>query len=294
MMSEMIPEDTYLSRIIDAHRRADSSRSVDMDMLFEQALKSAPPRPFEGWLTCIKSSRGVGVIAEVKRKSPSKGLLDENMDIVDIARSYEAGGAVAISVLTDYEFFGGSPDDLAEVKSHAVLPVLRKDFVVSAADVMDSRIMGADAILLIVAALSRQELKEFISIARTLRMSALVEVHDLDQLDIALNSGAHIIGVNQRDLHSFEVNRDLAVKVAGVIPAGCIAVAESGITSSEDARRLADAGYDAILVGEYLVKSGDRKAAVEMLSGYRIGKRLFQGKPASVLAGRDDDTLLVR
>ena len=279
----MIPEDTYLSRIIDAHRRVASSKSVDMDLLFDRASESAPPRPLEGWLTCIKSSRGIGVIAEVKRKSPSKGPLNEDMDIAGAARSYEAGGAVAISVLTDYEFFGGSPEDLAEVKLHSMLPVLRKDFTVSAADVVESRIMGADAILLIVAALSSEELREFISITRTLRMGALVEVHDLDQLEIALDSGANMIGVNQRDLHSFEVNRDLAAEIAIAIPAGCVAVAESGITSSEDAKRLADAGYDAILVGEYLVKSNDRKAAVKMLSGYKIGGRVFQGSPASRL-----------
>ncbi len=271
----MIPEGTYLSRIIDAHRRAASSRAVDIDALFERASKSALPRPFDGWLNCIKTSRGIGVIAEVKRKSPSKGLLDKSIDIAATARSYEAGGAVAISVLTDYEFFGGSPEDLAEVKLHSMLPVLRKDFTVSAADVVESRIMGADAILLIVAALSSQELKEFISIARDLKMSALVEVHDRSQLEMALNSGASMIGVNQRDLHSFEVNPDLAVETAKDIPSACVAVAESGITSPDDAKRLADAGYDAILVGEYLVRSDDRKATVRMLSGHRIGRRAF-------------------
>ncbi len=182
-----------------------------------------------------------------------------------MARSYVAGGAAALSVLTDRDWFGGSPDDLARARRAVPVPVLRKDFTVDARDVADARLMGADAVLLIVAALDRAELAELLAVATELGLAALVETHDEAEVDTALEVGARIVGVNQRDLVSFRVDTDRAVRVAASIPADVVRVAESGIRHADDARRLADAGYDAVLVGEALVTSGDPSSTVASL-----------------------------
>ncbi|MCL5947774.1 MAG: indole-3-glycerol phosphate synthase TrpC [Actinobacteria bacterium] len=276
----MILEDgTYLSNIIARHRAVAASRRVDLEELFTAALQGPAVRPFEGWLEHLWQSRGLGVIAEIKRRSPSKGQIvpDDRLEVFDsvkIANSYEDGGAAAISVLTDSEYFGGSARDLADARAGCTLPVLRKDFTVCTADVLESRIMGADAILLIVAALSIEELREFISLANTLGMAALVEVHDESELDSALAVGASTIGVNQRDLRTFEVDMGVATRIARLLPPSIMSVAESGIAGPEDAKRLAGVGYKSILVGEYLVRSEDMSAAVKRLSGFRSGRRL--------------------
>lgn len=207
----------------------------------------------------------MAVISEIKRRSPSKGDLDPGLDPTVVASQYEAGGAACLSVLTDREFFGGSPEDLQAARGACSLPVLRKDFTVSRADVCDARLMGADAVLLIVAALTDAELAELLALARQLSLTPLVEVHDADELARAFGAGATVIGVNQRNLKTFEVDHDLAVALAATFPAGVVSVAESGIRHAEDAGRLAAAGYDAVLVGETLVRSGDRRAAVAEL-----------------------------
>ncbi len=168
-------------------------------------------------------------------------------------------------MLTDVEFFGGSADDLAAARSAVPLPVLRKDFTVAPADVYDARLMDADAVLLIVAALADEELGDLLRLADEMGLDALVEVHDEEELDRALAGGATLIGVNQRDLVTFEVDHARALRVAEAIPAGVLAVAESGIGDAEDASRLARAGYQAVLVGESLVTSTDRAAAVAAL-----------------------------
>ncbi len=206
--------------------------------------------------------QGLAVIAEVKRRSPSKGDLAADLDPALLATSYAAGGAACISVLTDQAFFGGSPADLQAARSAVGLPVLRKDFTVSMADVFDARIMGADCLLLIVAALSDDELRRFHTAAVGVGLDVLVEIHDEVDLDRALAVGATMVGVNQRDLISFEVDTDRAVRMAGVIPEGVIKVAESGITGRQDGLRLRDVGYQAVLVGESLVRSADPAAAV--------------------------------
>ena len=213
------------------------------------------------------------MIAEIKRRSPSKGVLDATLDPRSTAAAYEAGGAACVSVLTDEEFFDGSPSDLRLVTESCALPVLRKDFTVSAADVCDARLMGADAVLLIVAALSDDELVSFSEVARHVGIDALVEVHDEDELARALAAGATLVGVNQRDLATFSVDGGRAARLAAAIPAGVVAVAESGVRGPDDVARLGDAGFQAVLVGETLVRAADRRAAVAGLTGQRVARR---------------------
>jgi indole-3-glycerol phosphate synthase len=258
---------TYLDRILAAHRAAAARDIRDIDALAGQARSTDPTRDFAAALT---ASEGVAVIAEVKRASPSKGTLSTNLDAARIAFEYQAGGAAALSVLTDREFFQGSSDDLSAARAATSLPVLRKDFTVGPADVFDARCMGADAVLLIAAALSPEELGQLMGLAVSIGLAALVEVHDEHEADRAVTAGASLIGVNQRDLYTFEVDADRAVRVAGMLPAGVVRVAESGIRDGDDVRRLADAGFDAVLVGEALVVSPDPAAAVrDMRSGAR-------------------------
>jgi indole-3-glycerol phosphate synthase len=255
---------TYLDRILAAHRAASTADGRDLAALRVEAEAMPPARPFVDALVTDEAGHPA-VIAEIKRRSPSKG--DLNPDLVPgvLAKAYAAGGAACLSVLTDADFFGGSPDDLVEARGAVDLPVLRKDFTVSEADVLDARVMGADAILLIVAALDGAELSDFHALAATLGLAALVEVHDEDELGRALAAGATLVGVNQRDLVTFEVDSARAERMAAAIPRGIVKVAESGLRGPEDAARLADAGYDAVLVGETLVRSGDPAAAVRSL-----------------------------
>jgi indole-3-glycerol phosphate synthase len=223
-----------------------------------------------GFAAGVRRSDRVAVISEVKRRSPSKGDLAVDLVPSDLARAYEQGGAAAVSVLTDVDFFGGSVGDLQEARSAVTLPVLRKDFTVGPADVLDARIMGAAAVLLIVAALSPSELAELLALSARIGMDALVEVHDEREAEMALSAGASLVGVNQRDLFSFEVDTDRACRVASVLPADVTSVAESGIVHADDVRRLADAGFSAVLVGETLVRSADPAAAVAELSVSRV------------------------
>jgi indole-3-glycerol phosphate synthase len=184
-----------------------------------------------------------------------------------VAKEYETGGATCLSVLTDAEFFGGSVEDLGSARAACALPVLRKDFTVGPLDVCDARLMGADAVLLIVAALTDTELASCLDVARRCSLTALVEVHDELELSRAVDSGADVIGVNQRDLRTFEVDHQRALRLGETLPGDVTAVAESGIGGPDDVRRLAEAGYQAVLVGERLVRAGDRRTAVERLLG---------------------------
>ena len=182
-----------------------------------------------------------------------------------IAQSYEEGGASCLSVLTDADFFGGSVSDLQQARLSVNLPVLRKDFTVSRHDICDARIMGADCVLLIAAALSKSELTEFFKFSIELGLDALVEVHDEPELTLAIENGATLIGVNQRDLHTFQVDHQRAVRMAAMIPTNVVRVAESGVKTRDDARSLRDAGYDAVLVGESLVTSNNISNSVREL-----------------------------
>jgi indole-3-glycerol phosphate synthase len=262
---------TYLAEIVTAHRAAAAADRRDVGDLVEEALASPAPAGFAAAL--VESSRsGLAVIAEVKRRSPSKGALALDLDPAEVALAYAAGGAACLSVLTDAGFFAGSPADLAAAKAASSLPVLRKDFTVSEADVCDARLMGADAVLLIVAALADAELSAFAALAERLDLDVLVEVHDDAELDRALAMGARFVGVNQRDLATFEVDRERAERMAGSIPPGVVAVAESGIRDASDAKRLAAAGYQAVLVGEGVVVADDRSGAVAALAGHPVAR----------------------
>jgi indole-3-glycerol phosphate synthase len=232
-------------------------------------MSVAPARGFRAALETVAASGDIAVISEIKRRSPSKGELAAGLDPVELAQQYERGGAACLSVLTDVDFFGGSIEDLVAARAACSLPVLRKDFTVSARDVCDARIMGADCVLLIAAALDQAELESFLKLADAIGFDALVEIHDEAELDRAVAAGADLIGVNQRDLVTFAVDTDRAVRMAPQMPAGVVRVAESGITGPADAALLAAAGYHAVLVGEHLVTSGDPEGGVAALRSAR-------------------------
>lgn len=243
---------TYLDNILAWHRSRAASDERSLDVLLRTAIQCAPPRRFAH---AISVTPHLAVIAEIKRRSPSKGNLNESLDPAQMASAYQTGGASCLSVLTDENHFGGSVSDLQSARSACSLPVIRKDFTVDARDVCDARIMGADCVLLIAAALSQQELNQFLEVARTVDIDALVEVHDERELEMAISAGANLVGVNQRDLVTFAVDHERAVRMGGLIPKHLVKVAESGVRGSEDALSLRAAGYDAVLVGEHLVTS---------------------------------------
>jgi len=219
------------------------------------AVRGAPPvRPFAAALA--RPGR-VNVIAEHKRRSPSRGAIREDLAPADVARRYETGGAAALSVLTDGPFFGGRMEHLVEARAACSLPVLRKDFVLDPWQVWEARAAGADAVLLIVAALGDAELRGLLAVAGEAGMGALVEVHDRGELGRALAAGSRIVGVNNRDLRTLTVSLDTSLALAPAIPDDVVAVAESGIRTGADVRRLREAGFDAFLVGEHLMAAPD-------------------------------------
>lgn len=254
---------TYLDRIIEDHRATAAADRRNPDELI--AAAAALDVPVRGFAAALAAAPGVAVVAEVKRASPSRGALALGIDPAAVAGEYQRGGAAALSVLTDRRWFDGSPEDLASARAAADLPVLRKDFTVGPLDVADARLMGADAVLLIAAALSPQLLEDLLALAGELGLDALVEVHDESEAERAVDAGARLVGVNQRDLVTFEVDAARAERVAKVFPESLVTVAESGIRGPDDVARLADAGFDAVLVGESVVTAPDRRAAVASL-----------------------------
>jgi indole-3-glycerol phosphate synthase len=255
---------TYLDRIVDRHRQM---AAEDTRRLGDLIARTAALHPTRGFRAALRCTTGLAVIAEIKRRSPAKGDLNRDLDPAKLAATYEFGGAACLSVLTDEEFFGGSAEDLEAARAATALPVLRKDFTVDPRDVVDARLMGADAILLIAAVLDPFELVEMHQLGCEAGLDVLVEVHDEPELEEALNAGAMLIGVNQRDLMTFEVDHERALRIAAAIPDTVVKVAESGIRDAEDAKRLADAGYDAVLVGEALVTSLDPARTLADLLG---------------------------
>ena len=251
----------YLDEILATHREMAAEDNRSFEQLREEAMACSSTRGFEAALNNASQSKGA-VIAEIKRRSPSKGNLRPTLDPLALARSYATGGASCISVLTDQQYFGGSAFDLKVARMGCDLPVLRKDFTVDIRNICDARIMGADAVLLIVSALEVSELHDFISLARELSLDALVEIHTAAELELAMAAGATLIGVNQRDLRTFEVDRNLALKLLPQFPTDAVKVAESAISEPADARRLFEGGFDAILVGESFVKSSHPAEAV--------------------------------
>lgn len=254
---------TYLDRILDRHREVAAGDTRATGALIDAALDMPPAR---GFRASLDGRSHLTVISEVKRRSPSKGDLAVGLDPVALAGEYQRGGASCLSVLTDSEFFGGSVADLQAARGACSLPVLRKDFTVSEHDVLDARIMGADCVLLIAAALERSELIAFHELAVHVGLDVLVEIHDEAELELALAADATLIGVNQRDLVTFRVDHERAVRMAGVMPDHVVKVAESGVRGVDDATSLRAAGYHAVLVGETLVTSGNPAAAVAELA----------------------------
>ena len=255
---------TYLDAILAFHRQRALADTRSFQKLFNLASVAIPCRGFAQAIAVESQSR-LAVIAEIKRRSPSKGNLNIDVDPAVLAQQYERGGASCLSVLTDVPHFGGSVEDLQTARGACSLPVIRKDFTVDARDVCDARIMGADCVLLIAAALSSEELSDFLSLARRIDIDALVEVHDEAELAVALDAGATLIGVNQRDLVTFNVDQERAVRMGSLIPAHLLKVAESGVRGRDDAVALRAAGYDAVLVGEHLVTAENPARALTEL-----------------------------
>jgi indole-3-glycerol phosphate synthase len=253
---------TYLDRILEHHREIAASDHRPIEGMIAEAAQVPPTR---GFCAALRGRSKLAVISEIKRRSPSKGDLFADLDPAMLARTYESGGASCLSVLTDGPHFGGSVADLQAARIACSLPVLRKDFTVSERDVLDARLMGADCVLLIAAAIDINELSAFHELATGIGLDVLVEIHDEPELEIALAVKAAIIGVNQRDLVTFRVDHARAVRMAGLIPSDVVRVVESGVRDHADALNLRRAGYDAVLVGESLVTSADPAAAIAEL-----------------------------
>ena len=259
-MIDTVPD--ILARIVAKKREELAERANRLDQWQREAeTRRAGRRDFRAALT----GRVPAIIAEVKKASPSKGVLCADFDPARIAANYRQGGASAISVLTDESFFQGSLSHLEAVRAAVDLPVLRKDFTIANAHIVEAAAHGADAILLIAAILSERELRDFRESAAGYGMAALVEVHNRRELDAAIASGAEIIGVNNRDLSTFTVTLDTSVELAAHMPSNVVRISESGIHNAADIERLRAAGYSAFLVGEHLMKSGDPAAALRQL-----------------------------
>ncbi|HNR33738.1 MAG TPA: indole-3-glycerol phosphate synthase TrpC [Candidatus Hydrogenedentes bacterium] len=249
-----------------ANKRAEVERAkteASLSRLVEAMSSIEPPRGFHAALRCP----GMSLIAEIKRKSPSKGVMAAGANPVELAGLYERFGARAISVLTDTQYFDGSLEDLSNVRRNVKIPCLRKDFVLDEYQVYEARAHGADAILLIVRILSDAQLKDYLALAHELGMDALVETHDEAEMDRAVAAGAHIIGINNRDLDTLAIDLETTLRLKRVAPAGLALVSESGIHTRDHVRMLEDAGVDAILVGEALMTSPDIAAKIRELLG---------------------------
>ena len=250
-----------LAKIVD-HKRAALARQTPAHAELER--KAADRHGFRDFRKAL-TSRSPAILAEIKKASPSKGILAGKFDPASIAKMYAQGGAAALSVLTDEEFFQGAMSDLEASRAAVALPVLRKDFTIDEFHIIEAAAHGADAVLLIAAILSVTEMRRFRELAARFHMAALAEVHDEDELAAALDSGAEIIGVNNRNLHTFEVSLETSLRLAEMMPTSIIKVAESGIHSRHDVERLQAAGFHAFLVGEHLMKAADPVAALRAL-----------------------------
>ncbi|MCB1898158.1 indole-3-glycerol phosphate synthase TrpC [Cognatazoarcus halotolerans] len=243
-----------------------AARKAQPDAVVRDRAAAAPPaRDFVGSLRAKLAAGQSAVIAEIKKASPSKGIIRADFRPAEIAASYEAGGAACLSVLTDREYFKGAPEYLQAARAACTLPVLRKDFLVDPYQVYEARAMGADAILLIVAALSLAQMQEMEGIARSLGMAVLVESHDAGELDVALQLETPLIGINNRNLRTFEVSLDTTIDQLERIPAGRIVVTESGILAAADVARMRGHGVNAFLVGEAFMRADDPGRALGVL-----------------------------
>jgi indole-3-glycerol phosphate synthase len=259
-----------LTRILETKRSeiAAAQRAVPAAQVERSARAQPPVRDFVAALRTRIDAGGAAVIAEIKRASPSKGLLRENFDPAAIARSYEAGGAACLSVLTDRQYFQGGPEHFSAARGACKLPVLRKDFIVEPYQVFEARAMGADCILLIAAAASAEKLRELESVANGLGMAVLVEVHDRSELDVALSLATPLIGINNRDLRTFATTLQTTIDLLPGIPAGRIVVTESGIRGRDDVAGMRKHGVHTFLVGEAFMRAADPGAALRELLKY--------------------------
>ncbi len=253
----------FLQKIvkIKAERLALQIADANAEALETEARLTPPPKAFLD----VFRGPGIHIIAEIKRASPSKGLLNADIEPAALARTYASGGACAISVLTEEDHFLGSLSDLREVRSAVPLPILRKDFILEPFQIFEARLAGADSILLITSVLDEETLKAFIELSRDIAMEPLVEIHDEYELRTALNADAGLIGINNRDLRTFGTDLNVTVKLAGLIPNDRTIISESGIRTHQDISRLRDAGVHGFLIGETLVKSSDPEAALQEL-----------------------------
>lgn len=256
---------TFLEKVIARTRESVAARSSGMSLSAIEdraaAVRStAVPHAFQHALA--KAGR-TNIIAEIKRASPSKGVINDRIDVGETALAYQGGGAAAISVLTEPEYFRGSLDDLTAARAAVDLPLLRKDFIVDDYQIYEAAAFGADAVLLIVAALDEDKLRYLLGAADSLGMDAVVEVHTPEDLEIAARAGAAIIGVNNRDLRNLSVSLDVSRRLIAMRPPGSIMIAESGISSRAEIDELRELGFDGFLIGETLMRSGDPAAVLE-------------------------------
>lgn len=280
MSALQINSGTVLGRIVEARREEVARRQkIVPETVLRMAVKKAEPvRDFAAALLRRDTNNDAGrdatggagrdtcnVIAELKKASPSAGLLRASFDPAGLARGFEQAGACALSVLTEEEFFQGTLAYMRDARAATSLPVLRKDFIVERWQVWEARAANADSFLLIVAALEPAALAELLALGRELGMEPLVEVHTAEELFVALGAGARIVGVNNRDLHTLEVRIETSLELIAAIPDDCIAVSESGLRSADDLVRLHRAGFDAFLIGEHLMREADPAAALSRL-----------------------------
>ena len=254
-------EDVLSRLVVEARQDLQRRRYLVGSDQFELAVAAYTPKDF---VSALRTPQ-LALIAEMKQRTPSMGVLSEDYRPADIAHAYTEGGAAAISVLTHMAGFGGRPEHISVVRAATELPILRKDFVTDPFEVAEARARGADAVLLIVAALEPMQLKDLIAVTKSRGLAALVEVHDETETAAALEAGAGVVGVNHRDLRTFKVDLALTERLRRLVPTEVVFVAESGIHGPEDARRMREAGADAILVGELLMRSADPAAQIKEL-----------------------------
>lgn len=259
------PTGTILDRIVDDTRlRVNFQRTIRPLPDVTEACRIYPRRvgfPFQKAL----SDDGLSFICEVKKASPSKGVIAREFPYVDIAREYERIGASAISVLTEPKYFKGSDRYLEEISENVGVPLLRKDFIIDEYQIYQAKLLGASAVLLIASILPDDSLENYRRLAESLGMSALVEAHNIDDVERSVSAGARIIGINNRDLRDFTVDIDNSVNLRPSIPDGIIAVSESGISTRDDVKKIRDAGFDAVLMGESFMRSKDRQSMIEAM-----------------------------
>lgn len=248
-------------------RVEEQKRRIPTADLRRQAFELAANRPVKNPFEQALGKPGISFICEVKKASPSKGVIAEHFPYVEIAREYEEAGADAVSVLTEPYFFQGSNDYLREIRSAIALPILRKDFTVDEYMIYEAEALGADAVLLICSILSQEQLTEYAQLARELKLAALVEAHDEKEIGMALKAGAGIIGVNNRNLKDFTVDIDNSLRLRRLVADDILFVSESGMKTAADIKRLRDNGTDAVLIGETFMRSADKKAMLKELAG---------------------------